>query len=83
MAIRLHSHAKARLTERGATLEEVTETVKEGEISPANLGRTRFRRNFVYNDLWRGRLYATKQVEVIAVRDRDEVLVLTVITRYF
>jgi hypothetical protein len=82
MTIRLHSHARERLAERGATEEEVIATVEAGESFPAKFGRTGFRRNFVYNDLWRGRRYATKQVEAIAVEDQDW-LVITVIVKFF
>ena len=83
MTVRLHSHAEARLKERGATPEEIIDAVTHGESSPAKLGRTRFRKNFVYNGLWQGKHYATKQVETIAVRENDDWLVLTVVTRFF
>jgi hypothetical protein len=37
----------------------------------------------VYNANWLGRFYATKQVEVIAVREGKDWLVITVIARFF
>lgn len=80
--IRLHPHAEERLVLRGATAEEVVNTVAIGEQFPANLGRTGFRRNFPYNALWKDKHYGTKQVEVIAVRENGW-LVLTVIVKYF
>jgi hypothetical protein len=83
MSIKLHSHAKTRLIERGASEEEVIETVEKGETSPAKHGRIRFRRNFVYNNMWQGKHYATKQVEVIAIGKNIDWLVLTVVTRFF
>jgi hypothetical protein len=46
------------------------------------LGRSGFRRNFVFRGEWRGRRYDTKQVEAIAVEE-DGWLVPTVIVRYF
>ncbi len=66
MNVRLHPHAAARLIERGATEEEVVNAVETGEKFSAKFGRTGFRRNFAYNGQWRGRHYATKQVEAIA-----------------
>jgi hypothetical protein len=81
--IKLHPHAKERLIERGATEEEVKATVEAGEIFPAKYGRTGFRRNFPYNGLWRGKHYKIKQLEVYAVKENEEWVVLTVITRYF
>ncbi len=84
MAVRFHPHALERMKERGATTEEeVVSTVKEGEQFPAKFGRTGFRRNFAFNGEWRGKRYRTKQVEVYAVQEENEWLVITVIARYF
>ena len=83
MAIRLHSHAKDRLVERGASEAEVISTIEAGETFPAKFGRTGFRRNFPFGQAWRGKIFATKQVEVYAVRDGDDWLAISVVTRYF
>ncbi|MBM3477359.1 MAG: DUF4258 domain-containing protein [Armatimonadetes bacterium] len=82
MAVRLHPHARERAAERGATEDEVIATVEGGERFPAKFGRTGFRRNFTFGGRWRGREYATKQVEAYAV-DEAGWLVITVIVRYF
>lgn len=82
MDVRLHAHALERLAERGATEAEVVATVQEGERFPARYGRTGFRRNFAFGGEWRGRTFATKQVEAYAV-DEDGWLVITVIVRFF
>jgi hypothetical protein len=84
MNIRFHSHALERLAERGATQEEVRATVELGETFPAKFGRVGFRRNFPFDNQWRGRTFSTKQVEVFAVEEASrDWLVITVITRYF
>ena len=54
-----------------------------GEQFPAKFGRTGFRRNFQFDQEWRGRHYRTKQVEAYAVQEGADWLVITVITRYF
>ncbi len=82
MTVHLHPHARDRLAERGATEEEVVATVAGGESFPVKFGRTGFRRNFAYDDLWQGRPYATKQVEAIAVEE-DGWLVITVVVKFF
>ena len=82
MHVTLHPHARARLAERGATEAEVIATVQEGETFPARFDRVGFRRNYAYNALWRGRHYATKQVEAIAVEENGW-LVLTVVVKFF
>ena len=82
MKVRLHSHAKERGAERGATEAEITVTVREGERFPAKYGRTGFRRNFPFEAEWRGRSYRTKQIEAYAVEE-DGWLVVTVTVKYF
>ena len=85
MAIRieLHPHARERASERGASEDEIISTVLAGEQFPAKFGRMGFRRDFPFNRIWRGKLYATKQVEAHAVEKPDHWLVITVITKYF
>ncbi len=81
--VRLHPHATARLPERGASEAEVRETVESGERFAAKYGRTGFRRNFPFGGLWRGRAYATKQIEAYAVKEAHDWLVITVVVKYF
>ena len=83
MPVRLHPHAQARLAERGATEQEVSATLEHGESFPAKFGRHGFRRNFPYNGVWRGKWYATKQVEAYAIREGEDWLVTTFVTRFF
>jgi hypothetical protein len=81
--VRLHPHALERLSERGVTEDEVAATVREGESFPAKFGRTGFRKSFRFESAWQERFYATKEVEAIAVREGEDWLVMTVVTRYY
>ena len=83
MKVSLHPHAQQRLLERGALESEVIATVQSGERFPAKYNRTGFRRNFPYNQSWRGKIYATKQLEIYAVEESGAWLVITVITKFF
>lgn len=83
MAVRFHSHATERIVQRGATEREVAVTVETGEQFKAKFGRTGFRRNFAFEKQWQGNYYKTKQIEAYAVREVDDWLVISVITRYF
>jgi hypothetical protein len=83
MSVRLHPHAKERLSERGATEEEIITAIETGETFAAKFGRTGFRRNFTFGGLWKGKVYATKQVEVYAVKEGDDWLAITFVTRFF
>ncbi len=71
------------MTERGATENEIVATVESGETFPAKFGRTGFRRNFHFDSVWRNRQYSTKQIEAIVVKENNDWIVVTVITRYF
>ena len=81
--MRLHPHARARMSERGASDEEVESTLRDGERFAAKFGRQGFRRNFRFDGIWGERNYAMKQVEAIAIFEEDEWLVITVVVRYF
>lgn len=83
MVVRFHPHARERMEERGACENEVLATVEQGEQFPAKYGRMGFRRNFPFNDQWRGKHYGSKQIEAYAVREGADWLVISVIVRYF
>ena len=83
MAIRIHPHAETRMAERGVSLEEIEETVKNGETFDAKFDRDGFRKNFNYEKEWRGKFYTVKQVEVYAVKEENGFLVITIISKYF
>ena len=83
MAIRIHEHARERMKERGTTEDEISSTIKEGERFPAKYGRIGFRRNFPFAGLWKGKRYQTKQVEVYAIKERNDFIVVTVLVKYY
>jgi len=63
--------------------KEVEETVLNGEQFPVKFGRIGFRKNFQFNAMWNGTLYATKQVEAIAIQENNDWIAITVITNFF
>lgn len=77
MEITLHPHAAQRMEERGASLQDVIDTIKEGESFPAKFNRTGFRRNFLFDSYFSGKHYYTKQIEVFAVKEEEDWLVIT------
>ena len=68
---------------RGVSEDEVIETIREGETFQAKYKRTGFRRNFIFLGIWQGKRYAAKQVEIYAVVEENEWLVISVISKYF
>lgn len=81
--IYIHTHAKERIAERGVTEEEVIDTVLKGETFAVKFNRIGFRKNFSFSGKWRNKDYNNKQVEVIAVKEEDNIIVITVIAKYF
>ena len=81
--IEIHHHALQRIEERGASIEEIKETVSGGEEFPAKYDRTGFRKNFSFDNLWNGKHYANKQIECYCVKENNHWLVITVIVKYY
>ena len=71
------------MTERGATEDEVIATVQTGERFLAKYGREGFRRDFVFQGVWRGRRFDSKQIEAFAAQEEDCWLVISVLVKYF
>ena len=81
--IGIHPHAAQRAKERGASEEEIKDTVLNGEAFPAKFDRTGFRMNFAYAQEWNRKFFSTKQIEAYCVRENDQWLVITVLVKYF
>jgi hypothetical protein len=81
--IQFSKHSLEQTAERGASKDEVSETIRTGEVVPAKKERQGYRKNFQYNRLWGGRTYAIKQVLAIVAEEPDALVVVTVYTFYF
>ena len=81
--IQIHSHARQRMRERGATAAQVRQTVLKGNATPAKFGRTEFRKVFAFNALWNGKHFSRKQIEAFAAKIPGGWMVVTVIVKYF
>ncbi len=81
--IEFSNHARVQMTERGAEEQEVIEAIRSGEQVPVKRGRQGYRKNFQYNRMWGGRIYAIKQVLAIVAQEGERIVVVTVYTFYF
>jgi len=70
------------MRDRGATEKEVISAIEEGSSEPARKGRILFRKNFAFNNLWRGKKYSIKQVAPIVKVEKDNVVIITVYEYY-
>lgn len=80
--INFSQHALDNMDDRGASKEEVELTIRTGESFPAKKGRLSFRKNFSYNDQWKGKFYQVKQVMPIVVKEPGRFVVVTVYVYY-
>ena len=81
--IRLSGHAKEQLAYRGATEEEVIETIMTSPWQTAELGRSECKRDIVFEKEWNKRYYKIKQVRPIFTEKENEIIVITVYTYFF
>ena len=81
--IRLTRHAAGRLSDRGATEDEVRLAVQQGVREPVREGRFRCRLNLRFDSTWQGKHYHIKQVAPVIVETATEIGVVTVYTFYF
>ena len=81
--IHISKHARLQMEERGAEEAEVIAAVRQGDAEPARLGRTQYRKTFVYEKSWRGHSYRLKQVAPVVAGEPDRLVVVTVYVFYF
>jgi hypothetical protein len=81
--IEFSQHALDQMSDRGVTRLEVETAIREGERSPAKIGRFAFRKNFNFQSKWKGKYYKTKQVMPIVVEESNRFVVVTVYGFYF
>jgi hypothetical protein len=81
--IRLSHHARSRCQSRGTDEQEVRLAVMRGVRKPVKKGRWMCRLNFQYNQTWRGKHYAVKQVAPVIAERANEIVVITIYTFFF
>jgi len=81
--IRLSMHARENIHFRGATEEEVLETIRTAPWTAAESGRLECRKDFAHGHDWNDKFYTTKQVRPIFVERANEIVVVTVYVYYF
>ena len=81
--IRLTNHAREQCAERGASEDEVKQTVIYGSREAAKHDRILCRYNFSFEQSWHGKRYQIKQVASVIKETATETIVITVYTFYF
>ena len=79
----LHSHLKARMSQRGITIEEIERVLSDGwEAKDAKAGTLGKVFVFQYNTIWEGRMFEEKEVCVYYKVVRAKMVLLTANARY-
>ena len=81
--IQFSGHSIQQLLYRGTTESEVVDAIRTTPWQPAANGRMECRKEYVFDAIWNGRRYATKQVRPIFVEEANEIVVVTVYVYYF
>jgi hypothetical protein len=81
--VRFSEHARQQLRFRGATEQEVIDSIQTAKWEPAELGRLECRKSFTFEAKWNKKYYAVRQVRPIFVEKPDNILVVTVYVYYF
>ena len=82
MEIQIDAHTLERAEERGATEEEIRDTVRSGEAASAKRGRLSRFKIYPFGRTRLGRFYAQKRVEVIYTEEQGNIVTVTVYVFY-
>jgi len=72
------NHSLDKIKERGTNKEEIEIAIRLGERVPAKKGRIAFRKNFNFENHWKGRYYQGKQMMPVIVEEGNNYVVITV-----
>lgn len=82
MKIIIDPHAATRAEERGATHQEIIDTVNSDTIIPAKENRLAKEKTYIYEQDWNGKSYTHKKVRVIYIIENSTIVVITVVVKY-
>jgi len=71
------------MEERGASEEEIQRAIENGHARPAKFGRRIYGMTFPYGDYWREQFYEYKHIEVYGVDEGEDIIVVTIVVKYF
>ncbi|RJR21262.1 MAG: DUF4258 domain-containing protein [Nitrospiraceae bacterium] len=82
--IKFSDHAKAQMSLRGASVEEVVIAINSGTWESAKLGKFKRKHKFEYNEvsMVNQKIYKYKTVEPVFADENDKIIVITVKVYY-
>ncbi len=82
MDVQLDEHTLLRATERGTTREEIVEVVTSGNENEAKNSRKAKYKIYNFENIWNGKFYKHKRVEVVFVIEHETIITVTVYVFY-
>jgi hypothetical protein len=82
MEIRIDPHTLERAEERGATEQEIRETIETGELTLAKKNRLGRAKVYAFNQTRRGKFFEQKRIEVFYVIEGGAIVTVTVYVFY-
>lgn len=82
MHIQIEPHTLLRANERGASEDEIIETINNGIVFTAKLNRMAKFKVFNFNKFRNGKFYEQKKLEVFYLIENNEIITITVYVFY-
>mgnify|MGYP001569595626 CR=1 FL=1 len=82
MTVRIDSHTIEQMTKRGTSEDEILEMLATENEIDTKLGRKRKFKIFPFLNLWNGKYYEHKKVEVVYVTEQNIITTVTVYVYY-
>lgn len=80
--IQFSAHARDQMRFRGASEQEVVDTIRTTTPMPGERGRLDCRKEFAFDQDWNGKRYTMKTVRPILAEEPDRVVVVMVYVYY-
>ena len=79
----IHPHLKARMQQRGISIEEIQATINNGtDADDAKKGTSGKVYVYFFNEYWEGKYFEEKEISVYFKQKGEELILLTAKARY-
>ena len=82
MTVQIDDHTLLRAAERGTNREEITETITSGNEIETKYKRKAKYKIYNFENIWNGKFYKHKRVEVVFVIEHETIITVTVYVFY-
>jgi hypothetical protein len=80
--IQIEPHTLQRANERGATEQEIIDTINNGVNIPAKAGRMAKAKIILFNNIWNRKSYQHKKIEVYFIIEKEVIITVGCISNF-